>query len=176
MLIDFYFFQTLETINHLLRLATARQLKDRIRDLSWGRLAPGSKHRQNNNKNDNSTGEHYEEGLGSAPTVSFAHDLEDRNHRQHHNNHQRMWGNQSDTIDEGDMLDEEHESSGSMHLALRTPANKGLSMRCPYTSRDPKVNNSHPMHDSRSKSRPDLFNSTYQTNQSNNALDEIHQE
>lgn len=39
---------TLETIHHLLRFQAARRVTEKIRDLSWGRLAPGWKLRGNN--------------------------------------------------------------------------------------------------------------------------------
>lgn len=104
---------TSETINHLLRLSAARQVRDRIRDLAFGRLAPGSKLRRTSHhhgSNDNSAANEFL----SAPTVSFAHDL-------HHKN----------TEAGGHDVDEEE--GGSMHLALRAPADKGMKMRDPYS-------------------------------------------
>ena len=34
---------TSDTMNHLLRLSTAKEIRERIYDLAWGRLASGSK-------------------------------------------------------------------------------------------------------------------------------------
>ncbi|KAL7540697.1 hypothetical protein ACHAXR_010311 [Thalassiosira sp. AJA248-18] len=141
---------TSDTINHLLRLSAARQIRDRIRDLAWGRLAPGSKLRHRRERNGFSGGDddddHVDDYFLSAPTVSFAHDL----HQHEGNNASSHWHNNSNNNNNNNAIDDEEEEGGSMHLALRAPANKGLTMRDPYSS------------DRRSKSK--------------NVLDEIHKE
>lgn len=98
---------TLETMHHLLRLSAAKETKERIRDLAWGRLAPGSKLRRRGYRDD---------GL-MAPSVSFAHD-----------------GNPNYPNNRGVEDDAEEEERGSMHMALRAPANQGLMMRDPYSN------------------------------------------
>ena len=111
---------TPETIHHLLRLSAAGRIRDRVRDLAWGRLAPGAGDRR-------STEGHGGDFL-SSPTVSFAHGLSDgdggapgqQQQRHHHANHD---GPDKDDSGEG--------GGGSMHLALRAPANRGLTMRDP---------------------------------------------
>jgi len=134
---------TLETIHHLLRLSTARRIRERIRDLAWGRLAPGAGGSKKLRYNHHSMGGYGDDFL-SSPTVSFAHDLHDRaSAGQHYQN------NMNEALDNEDS----GEAGGSMHLALRAPANKGLTMRDPYYSED-----------GRSKKY------------TNNALDEIHKE
>ncbi|KAL7547929.1 hypothetical protein ACHAWF_011193 [Thalassiosira exigua] len=115
----------LDTIGHLLRLSAARQIRDRIRDLAWGRLAPGPR-RQNAGTGHRSTGEHGDY-IMSSPTVSFAHDLRGGSSSHYPNNH--------DEAVDGE------EDGGSMHLALRAPANKGLKMHDPCADRMSKSTN-----------------------------------
>ena len=152
---------TLETIQHLLRLCTAMDIREKIYDLAWGKLAPGSsrlrhhpprrRHQYNYNNNNNVAGGEYGgSNFMSVPSVSFANDL---GYARSSSIYQ-----QSNTESQGDYDDEE---GGSMHLSLRAPANQGLMMRDPYDD--------------------DTKNTKNNSNGSNkkkhkNALDEIHNE
>eukprot|EP00804_Cyclotella_cryptica_P020343 CCRYP_012577-RA/>CCRYP_012577-RA protein AED:0.08 eAED:0.08 QI:166/1/1/1/1/1/2/57/740 len=106
---------TLDTINHLLRLSVALQLRERIRDLAWGRLASGIAQKTQQSyanrfyQNDN-------DGLLS-PTVSFAQDTNDKARSFHDHS-----------------VDGPAEMGGSMHLSLRMPSNQGMYVLCPYSS------------------------------------------
>lgn len=56
-----FLFQTIDTINHLLRLSASLQLRERIKDLAYGRLGQQC-----------ATSNHYDGPI--SPTVSFAND------------------------------------------------------------------------------------------------------
>lgn len=123
----------------MLRLSVATQINERIHDLAWGRLASGQKTAQQ--KYNHSTG--YNGEFVASPAVSFAQGLEEQRQQ-----FQKM--KYSITEEE-----EEDEMGGSMHLALRVPANKGKTIRDPYSNTS---NNNKPNCPSK------------------NALDEIHKE
>jgi len=160
---------TSETMNQLMNLATSKKIYDRIRDLAWGRLAPGSNHphKYKHEFFTTSGGNPYAEDLGSIPTVSFAHDLKDRPFQRRYNND----SNNHDIVDDDDTLhehDERGEMGGSMHLSLRAPAHKGLCMHDPSTETSSTTNG--PL-DSRHGTKSNEIPITRK-----NALDEIHQE
>lgn len=111
---------TSETIHHLLNFQSSRRVREKIRDLAWGRMAPGWKMRKNHNCNSVGLG-FGGGGNGSGgggvndeifSTVSFAtagvEKLKSRT----------------------SMDEDEDNDSGSMHLALRAP--RGLEMYNPY--------------------------------------------
>ena len=159
---------TLETIQHLLRLCTAMDIREKIYDLAWGKLAPGSsrlrhppptRHHQYNYNNNNNVvgGEYGGSNFMSVPSVSFANDLgyAPRSASIYQQSNTESQGEDDDDDDYDD------ERGGSMHLSLRAPANQGLMMRDPYDD--------------------DTKNTKNNSNGSNkkkhkNALDEIHNE
>ncbi|KAL7490219.1 hypothetical protein ACHAW6_016212 [Cyclotella cf. meneghiniana] len=105
---------TLDTINHLLLLSAALQLRERIRDLAWGRLASGvAQKTQQSYTNRFYSGDN--DGLLS-PTVSFAQDTNDK----------------ARSFRDDDA--EPTQTGGSMHLSLRMPSNRGMYVACPYAS------------------------------------------
>ena len=123
---------TLETIHHLLRFQAARRVSEKIRDLAWGRMAPGWKWRNHHNHNASPAstgagGNNYRQMSGSGggnediyTNVSFANGVEKLKSRT--------------SMDE----DEDNES-GSMFLTLRAP--RGLIMYNPYGAATNNSNN-----------------------------------
>eukprot|EP00985_Skeletonema_marinoi_P023288 scaffold15419_cov206-Skeletonema_marinoi.AAC.5 len=138
---------TLETIHHLLRFQAARRIGEKIRDLAWGRMAPGWKLRNHHNvaaAGGNSIHSNYRSGSGGGvvnedilTNVSFANGVEKLKSRT--------------SMDE----DEDHDS-GSMFLSLRAP--RGLVMYNPY---DVATNNNS-------------SNNNGEVDRQKNVVDEIH--
>ena len=128
---------TLETIHHLLRFQAATRVSEKIRNLAWGRMAPGWKLRiaaggGGGNSHGNTSNNNYRQmstggGVGNDEifsSVSFANDVEKLKSRT--------------SMDE----DEDFNDSGSMFLSLRAP--RGLVMYNPYdviTNNDDNNNN-----------------------------------
>ena len=115
---------TLETINHLLRFQAARRISEKIRDLAWGRMAPGWKLRNNNSSGGggNSINSNFRQMSNSGDgnivnddifaSVSFANGMDSK-------------------LRSKSSLDEDEENdSGSMFLSLRSP--RGNVMYNPY--------------------------------------------
>lgn len=161
---------TLETMQHLLRLCAAMDIREKIYDLAWGKLAPGSSrlrhppprrpHQYNYNNNNNVVGGGEYGGssiLMSVPSVSFANDLgyEPRGTSIYQ---------QSNTESQGEDDDDDEEEGGSMHLSLRAPANQGLMMRDPYDDDTKNTKNNSSGSNKNKQKFP------------KNALDEIHNE
>ena len=116
---------TLETIQHLLRLCTAMDIREKIYDLAWGKLAPGSRLRHPPNS---AGGEYGGSNFLSVPTVSFANDL---GYTPRITSSIYQQSNTENQGEEDDDDDDEEEEGGSMHLSLRAAANQGLMMRDP---------------------------------------------
>ena len=152
---------TLETIHHLLRFQAARRVTEKIRDLSWGRLAPGWKLRGNNHYSGGGTNTFTATnfkpmtaagGGGGGiivnnddifSTVSFANSVD------------KLKGRNT-SMDEDE---EKQEDSGSMHLALRAP--RGLVMYNPYDTLKTDWGDHHQQE---------------QKQEQTNVLDEIHEQ
>jgi len=138
---------TLETIHHLLRFQAARRVGEKIRDLAWGRMAPGWKLRNHHNANLSAalptSHSNYRQmnggGVGNEDiftNVSFANGVEKLKSRT-------------------SMDEDEDNDSGSMFLSLRAP--RGLVMYNPYDAATNNNNNTNGDVDGRT-----------------NVLDEIH--
>lgn len=140
---------TLETIHHLLRFQSSRRVGEKIRDLAWGRMAPGWKYRNHHcttgggggGNTSNTSYKQMSSGAGGGvvnedlfTTVSFATGVEKLKSRT--------------SMDEDE---DNNNDSGSMFLSLRAP--RGLVMYNPY---DVTTNNNG------------------EPNKQKNILDEIH--